>query len=287
MRISRGGSGSVALLSAEEERCLARQIEAGVLAAECQQRGELPYGASEAELRVLVEQGERARHRFVEANLRLVAMVAGQQAARAGLSEPDLFQEGCLGLMHAVARFDWRRGCRFSTYALYWVRAHVGAATAGLLGGLNLSGSRAAQLRSARGVESALSQTLGRPPTAAELAAALGRSERWISALLAHARPLPLGDLEAEPAASWVVGLQDTDAGAVAAGRPGVELLEHLTGLERRVIELRLGFGCDQPYGYAEVARQLQTTAARVRRAEARALERLRAVCPQQARAHL
>ena len=105
-------------------------------------------------------------------------MISRQYAARCQLPDAELFQEGCLGLITAVQRFDHVRGYRFSTYALFWIRAFVGAAAAKLLGAMNLPTSRAEQLRSARGLEAELSQGLGRPPTVEELAHALGRGER-------------------------------------------------------------------------------------------------------------
>ena len=91
-----------------------------------------------------------------------------------GLTDADLFQEGCLGLMIAVDRYDCRRGCRFATYALQWIRAFIGAASARQLGTLNLPTSRASQLRHARGIEAVLAQELGRQPTSGEVAGALG-----------------------------------------------------------------------------------------------------------------
>lgn len=154
------------LLTAEEVPLLARAIEAGVLATEARRSG--GFGdATEEELLAIEEQGRRAWHRFVRANLRLVALVAGQTAARSRLPEPDLFQEGCLGLMAALQRYDHTRGTSFSTYALFWIRSAVGAVSAGHLGALNLPTSRAEQLRAARGVEAGLAQELGRAPTTA------------------------------------------------------------------------------------------------------------------------
>ena len=85
--------------------------------------------------------------RFTEANLGLVHMVTRHFASRSGVNEADVFQEACLGLMVAIARFDHRRGFRFATYALFWIRAYAGTATAGMLGDLNLPTSRATQLR--------------------------------------------------------------------------------------------------------------------------------------------
>ena len=177
------------LLTPAEEVELALDIEAGLLAADALAHGRRPHEATDEELRWLVEAGQRARRRYVEANLRLVSMVARQAGVRAGLTEADLFQEGCLGLMIAVDRYDCRRGCRFATYALLWIRAFTGAASARLLGTLNLPTSRASQLRHARGIEAVLAQELGRQPTAGEVAEALGRSADWTSRLLTHEPP--------------------------------------------------------------------------------------------------
>ncbi len=138
---------------------------------------------------MLERQGEESRQRFIRANLRLVGMVCQQFAGRGGVSQADLFQEGCVGLIVAVERFDYARGYRFSTYALFWIRAYIGAATARQFGAMNLPTSRAERLRAARGVEAELAQFLGRSPSLAEVAAALGRTESWTADLLAHQRP--------------------------------------------------------------------------------------------------
>ncbi len=272
-----------ALLTAAEEGRLASTIEAGVLARAALDSG-LDAGlvpgpaATEAELRQLVDEGEAARRRFVEANLGLVRMVAHQLAGRSGTSEPDVFQEACLGLLVAVHRFDHRRGFRFATYALFWIRAYAGVATAGALGDLNLPTSRAAQLRSLRGVEARLTQTLGRTATAADIAVAVGRPEKWVAQLFTHAPARPLSSLQLDPAEP-----------ADAADRPGsyapvadrvATLLAQLDGDSRHVLELRLGFRTGTPLGYASVGRRLALPVSRVRRLEVAALERLREICP-------
>ncbi len=267
------------LLTAEEVPVLARAIEAGVLATEARLAG--GFGdATEEELRALEEQGRQAWHRFVRANLRLVALVAGQTAARSRLPEPDLFQEGCLGLMAAVQRYDHTRGTTFATYALFWVRSAVGALSAGQLGALNLPTSRAEQLRAARGVEAALTQQLGRSPTPAELGQALGRSTAWTRALLAHAAPTPIDEVAPVLAASPTVEPEEP--------LPEVRtLLAGLDPLTRRVLELRCGFGDGDPLSLAATGRRLGLSVGRVRRLEQRGLEALREVCPQAAVWHL
>jgi DNA-directed RNA polymerase sigma subunit (sigma70/sigma32) len=195
------------------------------------------------------------------------------------LPEADLFQEGCLGLMAALQRYDHARGATFATYALFWIRSAIGAASAGHLGALNLPTSRAEQLRAARGVEVELTQQLGRVPEAAELAQALGRSERWTAALLAHAVPRPLDDVA-----------PDLPAPGSDPGPPPSEvagLLRHLDPLARSVLELRYGFGDGEPLSLAATARELGLSVGRVRRLEEHALEVLRGICPQAAVWHL
>lgn len=263
------------LLTAEEEVRLAREIEAGALAAEALTRGDRPDGATTEELCWLVGAGQRARNRYVQANLRLVSMVAHQAGIRAGLADADLFQEGCLGLMVAVDRYDHTRGCRFATYALQWIRAYVNAASARMLGTMNLPTSRATQLRHARGMEALLAQELGRPPSSAEVADALGRSAEWTLRLLAHEHPQGLDEVDD-------IGCEDAELGAVLTGHAASELVAALDGLERRVVELLFGFA-GEPQTYADVARTLGLSSNRVRRAERRALEQLRAVCPRAA----
>ncbi len=259
------------LLTAAEVVQLATQIEAGVLAREARQQ-HAPLASAE-ELQALEELGEQAWQRFVRANLRLVAMVARQTALRTQLSEADLFQEGCLGLMMAVQRFDHRRGHAFATYALVWIRSYVGAASARRLGTLNLPTSRAEQLRAARGVEVELGQRLGRTATTTEVAVALGRPERWTATLLAHRSPEPLDGLEVD--IGW-----SAPAAESATDRDAVELLlRRLEWLERQVLELRLGLTAAEPCSLAETARRLGLSVARVRRLEHRALDRLRSFC--------
>ncbi len=283
--VVQGDLGSEPLLTAAEELALARQIEAGVLARAARQSGSYER-ASDVELIMIERVGEEARQRFIRANLRLVAMVARQAAARSRLPESDLFQEGCIGLIHAVQRFDHDRGFKFATYALFWIRAYVHGATASLLGSLNLPSSRAAQLRAVRGVEVELGQELGRTPDMVELALRLGRTEEWTAGLMAHRVPEPIDLLDADE----LNHLSDIDAtvdDVLDSFRPGAELLLHLPTLDRDVLKLRLGFVGGDVRSYAETARVLCVSVTKVRRAERRGLEVLRAICPQDAAAHL
>jgi RNA polymerase sigma factor (sigma-70 family) len=260
-------------------------MEAGVLARELRLSGSDVPHAEANELLLIEEQGDRARLRFISANLALVSLAVRELAPRRLFPEPDLFQEGCLGLAVAVMRFDHTRGIRFATYALYWIRAYISAASARQLGAMNLPISRAAQYRTARRREAELAQVLGRLPTTGELAQALGKGEVWTSRLINYQRPQSLNALDLDFAAESVeqsVGVSKLDREAL-----GAELLRRLDDGDRRVLEFRLGFADGEPHSYAETARSLQMTAVQVRRRERRALEQLRGICPQSAAAHL
>ena len=270
-------------LSQEEEVALLRDIESGVLARACCESGQGFGDATYVELMMLAERGERARQRFILANVGLVRMVAGQYAARSRLSKAELFQEGCVGLVTAVERFDHAREVRFSTYGLFWIRAYISALTARQLGALNLPATRAEQLRVARGVEGVLAQRFGRAPSIGEVADALGKPTPWTRDLLAHRRPQSLDELEI----SRLEQVTAEDPQATFDGQVLVrELLHRLDRVHRRVIELRLGFDGD-PVSIAQTARTLNIPVSRVRRLEENAMEKLRRVCPQQALAHL
>jgi RNA polymerase primary sigma factor len=208
-------------------------------------------------------------------------MVSRQYAARSRLPDADLFQEGCVGLITAVERFDHARGHEFSTYALFWIRAFVGAATANLLGAMNLPTSRAEQLRAAHGLEAELTQSLGRTPRLRELADALGRSEDWTAGLISHQRPRSLELVDG--AALERLHARDELEAALTEPVQVRELLLRLDDLDRRVLELRLGFADGEVRTYADAARLLGISVTRVRRIEARALDTLRGFCPQQA----
>lgn len=275
-----------ALLEAADEVELATAIEAGLFAAEAR-AGRLAVQADEQELIMLERIGHRAAQRFVENNLRLVALVVRKEGTRSRMPESELFQEGCLGLIEAVRRFDHRRGLRFATYALHWIRAYVGAISANRAGALNLPPSRAERLREMHGVRSRLAQELGRDATVEELADEVGKRADWVTRLLSSGAVSPMDT-------DQLLGLDLADETASADFEaifrdtiPGRELLGDLEELQRRVIELRYGFTDGREHSLREIARELGLPISTVRRAELRALDELRAVYPQQARVHL
>src|SRR3954452_18053154 len=135
--------GKVALLTAEEERELSRAIESGRDAAE-----KLAAGESSAELKRAVKVAAQAKDRFIRANLRLVVSIARRYPLPQGMDLGDLIQEGNLGLEHAVDKFDWRRGFKFSTYATFWIRQAIGRALDQKGSLIRIPGDRSANLRS-------------------------------------------------------------------------------------------------------------------------------------------
>src|SRR5215213_3885749 len=136
--------GKVSLLTAEEERSLSRVIEAGHEAAE-----HLAAGETGTELARAVTDAAAAKDRFIRANLRLVVSIARRYPLPQGMDLGDLVQEGNLGLEHAVDKFDWRRGFKFSTYATFWIRQAIGRALDQKASLVRLPGDRSASLRAA------------------------------------------------------------------------------------------------------------------------------------------
>ena len=136
--------GKVALLTAEEERELSRTIEKGREAS-----ARLDAGEKSSALKADVAAAAKAKDRFIRANLRLVVSIARRYPLPQGMDLGDLIQEGNLGLEHAVDKFDWRRGFKFSTYATFWIRQSIGRALDYKASLIRIPGDRAAALRSA------------------------------------------------------------------------------------------------------------------------------------------
>ena len=136
--------GQVPLLDAARERELAQRIEAGRAAQE-----RLDAGETGAELKRAVRQGARAKDEFIRANLRLVVSLAKRYPLPTSMDLLDLIQEGNLGLEHAVDKFDWRKGFKFSTYATFWIRQSIGRALDQKASLIRLPGDRSSQLRAA------------------------------------------------------------------------------------------------------------------------------------------
>lgn len=262
------------LLTALDERTLAFTIEAGVLASALLDGAEPDArpAATDAELRALAEEGGRAWRRFVGANLRLVSMISGPVAVRAGLDPDELFQEGVVGLMEALRRFDCERGARFATFALPWIRMRVTDAAWTRLGGLGLPPSRARAWVRVVATRDALAFRLGRAPSLAEVAEAAERPVDLVHDLLSYSPPTPLdrAELVREPSEPRL------GTAGVVLDLTCRRMMRCLSQVERDVIVRRFGFAGFSPMTCAEAADNLGVSQSTVRRREQQALDRLR-----------
>ncbi|HVA76091.1 MAG TPA: sigma-70 family RNA polymerase sigma factor [Acidimicrobiales bacterium] len=276
--------GKHALLTREDEVRLAQSVEAGLKA-----RGELAGAegiapSRQRELRRLIRDGDKAADTFVTANLRLVVSIAKKYHA-ADLPLLDLVQEGNLGLMHAVEKFDWRKGFKFSTYATWWIRQGItrGIANNGRTVRLPVhAGDLLVRVTKARG---RLEGQLGRRPSIAELAADLDLDETKVTEILRYvgepaslSEPLrsdsdaELGDIVEDPTA---VSPFDAAASALLVGEVA-KMLEVLDQREREILRLRFGLDKGEPCTLDEVGAHFNLTRERIRQIEARAMSKLR-----------
>ncbi len=275
--------GQYPLLTKEDEVRLAKEIEAGIEArAELEAADLTP--AQRRTLRRRVRVGDRAERTFVLSNLRLVVSIAKRYQA-SGLPLLDLVQEGNLGLMHAVEKFDWRKGFKFSTYATWWIRQAItrGIANTGRTIRLPVhAGDALVRIQKAR---QRLESKHGRQPTPAELAdEAEMTEEQVLDAMQFGADPVSLsaplrddglaelGDLVEDRDA-----VNPFDAAAIALLPHDVaEILDRLDPREREVLRLRYGLDRGEPRTLEEVGVEFGLTRERIRQIEARAMSKLR-----------
>jgi RNA polymerase primary sigma factor len=241
--------------------------------------------AEEVSLAKALERGdERARRRLIESNLRLVVSIARRYSGR-GLSFLDLIQEGNVGLMKAVERYDWRLGHRFSTYATWWIRQAVTRALADQGRTIRVPAQVVDTINRMARVERQLTQTFNRAPTHDEVAAAMGLKTTKVEELKRVSQePVSLAAPVGEDSTELGEMIEDehqrhlgSDMAASQRDAHVSDLVAQLPYRERLILELRYGLAGNRPHTLEEVGRRFGVTRERVRQIETRTLRRLAA----------
>jgi RNA polymerase sigma factor (sigma-70 family) len=275
------GIGTYELLTAEDEVRLAKAIETG-RKAEIALENEKD-SVKRRQLHQLVRAGQEARQTFIRSNLRLVVSIA-KRYNRAKLPFLDLVQEGNLGLIRAVEKFEYRKGFKFSTYATWWIRQAITRAIADKSRTIRVPVHMMDTINQMQTAEANLTKRQGRKPTDEELAHESGLTVEKIREARKVA-PEPVSIFEPVGEDNTTLGdfIEDLDATApfdLIASKLNIEqlkgVLDRLTERERTIIEMRYGLGDREPSTLDEVGRHFDVTRERIRQIEAKALAKMR-----------
>jgi len=282
--------GQVPLLSGPEEVSLAQRIEAGAAAAVKLADLSAASGldslafAERRRLERTCRDGEEAKSQLIQANLRLVVSVAKRYAGR-GMLLLDIIQEGNLGLMRAVEKFDWTKGFKFSTYATWWIRQAITRAIADQSRTIRIPVHMVESINKVHRIQRSMLQELEREPTVEELAGKVDMSPTRVREILRIAQdPLsldsPVGETDDSNLSDFIEDLQ-AEAPADAAARTMlvdavVEAMSELNPREQEVVRLRFGLDDGHSRTLEEVGREFGVTRERIRQIESKTLAKLR-----------
>jgi len=275
------GIGCYTLLTAEDEVHLAKTIERGRKAEMALEAD--PDSSDRARLTAEVRQGLSARRRFIQANLRLVVSIA-KRYQRSGLPFLDLVQEGNLGLIRAVEKFEHRKGFKFSTYATWWIRQSISRAIADKSRTIRIPVHMMDTIGQVHAAENELTKRLARPPSDEEIAAEAGlTADKVADARRISPEPVSIFEPVGEDAAVLGDFIEDAEADdpfemALLASRLEDldDYMDRLNDRERTVIIMRYGLGGTEPRTLDEVGRQFNVTRERIRQIEAKAIAKMR-----------
>jgi RNA polymerase nonessential primary-like sigma factor len=284
VRVYLNGIGKTPLLTAQQEVELAKRIETGLFAQHMLETAEDMTVARRADLRILVRDGRSAKNHLLEANLRLVVSLAKRYTGR-GMPLLDLIQEGNLGLIRAVEKFDYTKGFKFSTYATWWIRQAITRGMADQSRTIRLPVHLVEQVNKLARLKRELHQRLGRDATHEELADGTGLPVDRIAELLDHSRDpvsldMPVGADEEAPLGDFIEDADASDAeSAVISGLLQDDLRRVLATLDPReqlVIRMRYGLEDGQPRTLDQIGRHFNLSRERVRQIEREVMSKLR-----------